>query len=232
MSTPDLIIREDFRDLIPPLTPAELEQLHLSLDADGCARDPLIVWKGKNILLDGHNRYAYCKEHGYDFHVIQYSTLNEETARNFIIHNQLGRRNLAPDAMSRLRGLLYNSVKKGVGEHQGNQHTNGMRTECPNSTAQKLAESIGVTERTIRRDGKFAEATEKLGIGKDVMSGKEKRSRKQIIKEAHRDGKSLEEISDIMSPKVNRLEKLKSLWMKTSKKDRAAFIAWAKSLAA
>ena len=38
-----LEILPELRDLIPPLKDYELEQLHRSLDAEGCARDELTV---------------------------------------------------------------------------------------------------------------------------------------------------------------------------------------------
>lgn len=58
----DIKIDKEFAALIPALSPDELAQLERSLLAEGC-RDPLIVWKEKNILLDGHNRLSICRQH-------------------------------------------------------------------------------------------------------------------------------------------------------------------------
>ena len=52
-------------------------------------------------------------------------------------------------------------------------------------TASRIAAKTGVSRETIKRDAKFAEAVEKLGITKDVMAGTEKRTRKEIILAAY-----------------------------------------------
>ena len=62
-------IDSELRALIPPLSSEERSQLEVNLVAEGC-RDPLVVWKGHHILLDGHNRYekrgGLAKECGYN----------------------------------------------------------------------------------------------------------------------------------------------------------------------
>src|SRR5260370_8734990 len=62
--TPIRILRTDaeLERLIPPLARAERELLEASLKKEGC-REPLIVWAGPNIILDGHNRSAICNRH-------------------------------------------------------------------------------------------------------------------------------------------------------------------------
>lgn len=178
-------IREDFRKLIPPLTPAELAQLHKSLKEYGQARDPLVIWAEAGVLLDGHNRYEYCNAHNLKFDAVEVSCVTEDDAKNWIILNQLGRRNLSPGAASNLRGKLYNSRKKTQGGDHGNQHTaKGKSCTLPDSTAAQVAKETGVSERTVKNDAKFAEAVEKLGIEDAVLAGTEKRSRKEIVEAA------------------------------------------------
>ena len=145
-----------FRAFIPPLAPEELAQLEQNILADGC-RDPLVVWG--DILVDGHNRYDICQKHGLPFQTKQIEFADDEAAKDWIDANQLGRRNLTPDQRSILRGRRYNRMKR-----------QGARTdllpdkmsESPVNTAETLAAQHHVTERTIRRDGKRAEAIEKL----------------------------------------------------------------------
>ncbi len=182
----EIVVRDDFRDLIPPLSEAELEQLHRSLDAKGRAVDALVVWKDKNILLDGHNRKAYCDAKGYRYEVRYEYIVDDNEARNWIILNQLGRRNLAPKAASHLRGKLYNGAKKEVPNQQGvNQHSEVRGQNDPQpKTAAAVAAQTGVSEKTVKRDGKFAESVEELGIEKEVMSGENKQSKEEIIAEA------------------------------------------------
>ena len=180
MKAQDIIIREDFRDLIPPLSESEKEQLNRSLDADG-QRDPLVIWKGKNILIDGHNRLEWCKHRDCEPKTVERRFRTEGSARNYIILNQLGRRNLSPDAISILRGKLYNSRKKtDGGDRKSVPHCEGLIPQ----TAEQLATESNVSRATVERDGQFAEAVEKLGVEKDVLSGKNKESRKSIIERA------------------------------------------------
>src|SRR5689334_20469111 len=64
-----IIIDDEIRALIPPLTTDERTQLMENLQAEGC-RDPLVVWKGHGVLLDGHNRRDICTELGIPFQVV------------------------------------------------------------------------------------------------------------------------------------------------------------------
>ena len=111
MKTQTLSIDEEFRDLIPPLTPQELEQLEANISRDGC-RDPLVVWLGENVLIDGHNRYEICQRCEYEFHTVEKKFESREKVIEWICLNQLGRRNLSPTAASELRGRVYNGRKQ------------------------------------------------------------------------------------------------------------------------
>jgi hypothetical protein len=176
-------IDPEFRDLIPPLSQDELENLHISISNDGCLA-PLIVWKQEGILLDGHNRYAFCKKCDYDFQVTEIKLPHRDSAKNWIILNQLGRRNVSPDVAARLRGILYISRKRSVTNPEGtNQHSeeDGGKS-CHQQTREEVAKETGVSPRTIANDAAYAEACDTLGISTaDLASGKEKRSRKEII---------------------------------------------------
>lgn len=178
-------IRQDFKDLIPPLTEAELDQLERSLLAQMRARDPLIVWKGNGVLLDGHNRYSICTKHNIPFDVVEMRCSSEQAAKNWIILNQLGRRNVAPDVASVLRGMLYNSRKKEATDGGKGTPKSTVGNSCLRSTAAQVAKETGVSERTVRNDGRFAEACEYLGINPNTLVSLGKKSRAAIIKEAN-----------------------------------------------
>jgi hypothetical protein len=81
---------------------------------------------------------------------------------NWIINNQLGRRNVTPEQASYLRGKRYNMEK--VSEpFKGNQYTGGRDQNDPQQkTAARLADEFKVSEPTIKRDGKFAAAVDTL----------------------------------------------------------------------
>ena len=71
--------------------------------------------------------------------------------------NQLGRRNLTGDQASILRGRRYNRTKKAQGGTGANQWEQSGQNVRSANTAETLAKQHGVTERTIRRDGKMAQ---------------------------------------------------------------------------
>jgi hypothetical protein len=86
-----MIIDSEFRALIPPLSADERKQLECNLIADGC-RDPLVVWN--DILLDGHHRYEICTAHKIPFRTVEQPCADRDAAKEWIIRNQFGRRNL------------------------------------------------------------------------------------------------------------------------------------------
>lgn len=159
-------IDPEFKAIVPPLRSEERAHLEASLAAEGC-RDPLVVWRGRNVLLDGHNRYEICTSLGIPFRTTEIDLPDREAAADWIDANQLGRRNLTPDQYSLLRGRRYNRAKK-TG-FKGNQYTNvrGPGQNDSHRTAECLAEQYGVSEPTIKRDGVFAEAVETIKASVD-----------------------------------------------------------------
>ena len=59
----DIVVNEELKAYIDPMTPDEYEALERSILAEGC-RDALVLWG--NILVDGHNRYSVCRKHDVD----------------------------------------------------------------------------------------------------------------------------------------------------------------------
>jgi phage N-6-adenine-methyltransferase len=178
-------VDREFAALIPPLAVEERQQLEQNLVEHGRARDPLIAWKneGSLILLDGHNRYEICTRLGLPFSVCKLCFDDRQAAEDWIDRNQLGRRNLDARQMSLLRGRRYNRIKKKQGAPSGNDNAakqSGQNVRFEN-TAEKLAGEHNVTEKTIRRDGQFAEAVEKLGIEQDVAARRIDASKHEIV---------------------------------------------------
>ncbi len=53
---PNILISPELKSFIPPLSYDEREKLLHNLRLNGC-REPLDIWEGHSILLDGHNRF-------------------------------------------------------------------------------------------------------------------------------------------------------------------------------
>jgi DNA modification methylase len=149
-----IIIDPEFRKLIPELATEERKQLEDNLKAHGC-RDPLVLWRGKNILLDGHNRYEICQRNGIAFKTIAIDVTDREAAADWIDANQLGRRNLKPEAFKLIVGRRYLRAKAQGERTDLTSRHNGEKSAGP---AEKLARQHGVSKRTVERAGQYAAA--------------------------------------------------------------------------
>jgi hypothetical protein len=70
-----------------------------------------VVWIEEKLLLDGHNRHEICTKHDIFYKIEEISLGDRQAAINWIVNNQLGRRNLTAAHLSYFRGKLYNFSK-------------------------------------------------------------------------------------------------------------------------
>ncbi|MBB2483662.1 plasmid replication/partition related protein [Mitsuaria sp. WAJ17] len=89
----NIIVKEELKAYIDPLTPEEHEALERSILAEGC-RDALVLWG--DVLVDGHNRYGICQKHGLPFQTIQHPHFKSmEDVHLWMIDQHLGRRSVS-----------------------------------------------------------------------------------------------------------------------------------------
>lgn len=89
----DIVVNEELKAYIDPLTPEEYEALEASILAEGC-RDALVLWG--DVLVDGHNRYGICRKHGLPFQTVQNTRFQSmEDVHLWMIDQHLGRRSLS-----------------------------------------------------------------------------------------------------------------------------------------
>jgi phage N-6-adenine-methyltransferase len=183
MLTDEIVIDAEFAAMIPPLSAEERAQLEANLVESGGARDALVVWQSPEgaTLLDGHNRYEICTRLGLPFEVREVEFEDREAAKDWIDRNQLGRRNLTPDGFALLLGRRYNRAKKLQGGTGANQHEQSGQNVHSAKTAERLASEHGVSEKTVRRAGRFAEAAEALGIAAGIASGEIEATRQAVV---------------------------------------------------
>ncbi len=151
-----LKIDPEFRDLLPPLTEETLTKLEASIVKDGCL-DSIKTWQG--IIVDGHNRYAICTKRKIGFDTTELDFPDRDAAMDWIDDNQLQRRNLTPDEFRLALGRQYLRMKQ---RHGGQTSEKGMGNNYPSPprTSEQLAAKHGVSEKTVRTAGKFAEEVE------------------------------------------------------------------------
>jgi polyhydroxyalkanoate synthesis regulator phasin len=86
-------INDTLRAYIEPLTESEYQALERSILTEGC-RDALVLWE--DVLVDGHNRYQICQEHGIPFKAIENTSFRSlEDVKLWMIDNNLGRRSIS-----------------------------------------------------------------------------------------------------------------------------------------
>ena len=103
----ELTIDPEFSTLCWPLDEDEIAELHASILGEGC-RDPILYWKcgDKNIIVDGHNRHKFCTERGIEYRTQEMIFADRDSAHDWIIQNQLGRRNASAVQRRYLIGSL------------------------------------------------------------------------------------------------------------------------------
>ena len=85
-------LKEEFKNLIPPLTQEEFRQLEQNIIAEGI-RENILTWQG--IIIDGHNRYKIATKWGLEYETTSKHFKDEEAVKEWMILNQFGRRNLS-----------------------------------------------------------------------------------------------------------------------------------------
>lgn len=150
-----LTVDEEFKALIPPLSEEEHRMLEESLIANGCEM-PILVWDG--CIVDGHNRYAICHEHGIPFAQEGKRFESRSEVKLWMLRNQLGRRNLN----SFQRSEMALKLKDTVAELSEKRMRAGVKVEADpgeifpqgpekGRTLDKLGKLAGVSGRTLRK---------------------------------------------------------------------------------
>ena len=154
-------IDPELHALIPPLTTEEYQQLEANILADGI-REPITLWNG--VIVDGHNRFTIAQKNWIDCPAQEKSFADRDAVIDWMICNQLGRRNLSPNQQSYLRGLQYEREKKKTGAPEGNKNAEKQigQNEPIVSTAERLAEVHNVSPATIKRDAEYSKAVDTI----------------------------------------------------------------------
>lgn len=176
----ELTIRPDFRDLIPPLTTDERMRLMAEIVRDGC-RDPIVVWQGHNVILDGHNRYEICTANGIEFATVEKMFTDENAAMHWMICNQFARRNLTPmmraELALKLEPLIEQKAAQRKADNGGDKGKAEVQKSAPppekSKTRDEVAKLAGVSHDTITKAKKLLETAPREVVDK-VRSGEVK----------------------------------------------------------
>lgn len=165
-----MIIDPKLKAYIRPLSEDEYKNLEASITRDGC-RDALVVWDG--ILIDGHNRYEICSTHGIEFDTVEMDFKNIDEAKEWMLLNQLGRRNLSDYDRTVLAFALEELYASRGKENMaaGGKGSAMLHNLKKVDTLQSIADVAKVSRRQVAKVKKIqAEATE--DVKKDLAEGK------------------------------------------------------------
>jgi len=153
----DIVVNEELKAYIDPLTPDEYEALERSLLAEGC-RDSLVLWG--NVLVDGHNRYGICQKHDLPFNTVQNTRFQSmEDVHLWMIEQHLGRRSVSDFQ----RGVLALRKREILQERRSRskpaeQETAPVVDEVPPTPAADVAETPAKSEPLPSRQAIAREA--------------------------------------------------------------------------
>jgi DNA modification methylase len=159
-----LKIKNEFKELIPPLSIDEFKQLETNVLEEGI-RDRIITWNG--FIIDGHNRYEIAQKWDLDFEVEERHFDNENDVILWMIDNQNGRRNLTDGWKYKLeqikKGILLKKGKKTQGTRTDLLSIVDKRLEPKHNTQKEIAKSLNwSTGKVAMADVVFKKATPEL----------------------------------------------------------------------
>lgn len=162
-----LSIDPEFEELITKPNDAEYSMLKDSIIKEGI-REPIIVWN--NTIIDGHNRYKIAQELDIPIKCKTIQFENKEEAKEWIINNQLGRRNISKYERCRLVLNMKERISAKAKDRMLAGKSDPTKKSAEGETRQILAKIAAVSHDTLKkveileRDA-VAEMKEKLRAG-------------------------------------------------------------------
>ncbi len=228
----NLSINPELKSLIPPLTAEEFKQLETNVCQEGI-REPIITWQGT--IVDGHNRYELAQMYDLPFKVKEMAFASMEDCMDWMINNQLGRRNVTETQKAYLIGKKYENEKQ-RDRFKGNQHTGGGGNFFPHQkTAERLGEEFGISDRQVKNNEDFAKGVDLLAnvepeLKGQILQGKSDLNKQdvqefgKISKQAQKEVKqsaifvSDEELKRQINERASEMAKVKLAEMEEEKK--------------
>jgi DNA modification methylase len=146
-------IKDEFKKLIPALSVEEFKQLEQNCLAEGI-REKIITWNG--FIIDGHNRFEIATRWNLEYESESKRFKDENEVKEWMIHNQFGRRNLSNYQRSvlalELESVFSERAKENLKTSTGGTNPRPLamlpKAETIN-TRKELAKIADVKERTL-----------------------------------------------------------------------------------
>lgn len=151
---------------------------------------------------------------------------DREAVKDWIRKLQLSRRDLGRAIASCVRGEAYNACKGTRGGDRKSEKSNGHNVRLIDA-AQQIAEDFGVTDRTIRRDGRLAECVSRIVTNcgpearRTLLSPDHKVTRNGLVRLVKMDAEGQREAIAFLAQKgkLPRMEKSKAKVVLPRKKE-------------
>lgn len=194
----EIIIDLELKEKIPPLSKDEYAHLEAAIKENGC-RDSLVVTTD-GVLVDGHNRYEICTRLGIHYDVVEMYFEDKGAIIEWMLKNQLGRRNLEPFIRATMALELENIYSERAKSNQKLSKGAGIKGKAlmpnlnsENETRAEIAKIADLSPRTISKVKKIqAQASDEIkqslksgeiSIGKAYEEVTGKPSNKKMVSE-------------------------------------------------
>lgn len=185
----DIKISIDFENLIPKQTAEQFKQLEENMVSEGRARNPLVVWRGHDTLVDGHHRLKILKAHPeLKWSVVEQDFTDEDEVKEWIIKNALGTRNLTEVQITVLRGRLVKAVKghrRATAERGADGKFHKSEKTTSGDVAANIAKDLGINRDTVFKAENFVDGLDAAeavvpGFKDAVLTGEVKAQKQEV----------------------------------------------------
>ena len=153
MNVNDIKVSPPFSDLFP-INPEVLKRVADNMWRKGFdMSQPIILWKGKDIIVDGHTRYyAAIKAGIQEVHTFLKDFNDEDAALHYAITQQANRRNLTDAEIIRCIEALDQRRKQGEDQERAGGKFQPKAQSCAiGKTCQDTAQTIGISPREVEQ---------------------------------------------------------------------------------
>lgn len=226
MNPADLITQEPFKSLFP-IKNQTLGAIAATMMKSGFdPAHPIIIWKGRNIVVDGHTRLDAAIAAGIeDVPVVEHDFPSEDVAVRYAIDCQRNRRNLTDADIMRLVQELDKRRQQG--------ERTDLAQGCAKSgkSASDTAEAIGVSTRKVEQvrtvlDKAAPEVKKAVEAGDMTINAAAKTvsGKKPLTEAVEATDKAVQQTSK--RPPHLAAKVLRSAWISAKKSERESFLEW------
>lgn len=181
MKQKELKIDPELKDLLPPLTDNEYEQLEKNIIENGFDKNfPIMVWNG--FIVDGHNRYSICRKHNIEYIVGTLAYETKEEVMEWMLDIQLGRRNLSPiqriAVAEKYRPIYEKQAKKNLINAGKMFGIRKEKDEKPLQNSSKAFDKIDVRAKLASTAGV---STDTYSKGKKILDSDNEKLKKETL---------------------------------------------------